>query len=68
MNFYTKNGILELFIFWGWFKSLITFRRRTYDNKLFAIRRFHYKNHSCDKKVFWTLAIWFLELHYYKEK
>lgn len=36
-----KNYAIEIVWFWGWFKDLVTFKRRTYDNKLFAIRRFY---------------------------
>lgn len=36
-----ENFAIEIVWFWGWFKDLVTFKRRTYDNKLFAIRRFY---------------------------
>lgn len=40
-TFFFENYAIEIVWFWGWFKDLIEFRRRTYDNKLFAIRRFY---------------------------
>lgn len=38
---FLKSYVIEIAWFWGWFKDLFTFRRRTKDNKLFAIRRFY---------------------------
>ena len=40
-TFFFKNFTLEIVWFWGWFKDLVLFRRRTYDDKLYAIRRFY---------------------------
>lgn len=40
-TFFFTSFTLEVIWFWGWFKDLFMFRRRTYDNKLFAIRRFY---------------------------
>ena len=65
---YTTRGIFELRIYWGWFKDLFTFKRRTYDGKLFAIRRLWYHNGTNDKEYYRSWAIWFLEITWWKEK
>lgn len=63
---HTTKGSFELTIYWGWFKDLFQFKRR--DGKLFAIRRLWYWNVAKDKEVYKSLAIWFLDITYYKEK
>jgi hypothetical protein len=40
-TFFFKDYTIEIVWFWGWFKDLVTFKRRTYDGKLFAIRRIY---------------------------
>lgn len=68
IDLHTLKGLIELRIYWGWFKDLFTFKRRTYDGKLFAIRRLWYFDSSNKKEIYKSLAIWFLEITYIKEK
>jgi hypothetical protein len=36
-----ENSTLNITWYWGWFRHLFMFTKSTYDNKLFAIRRFY---------------------------
>ncbi len=69
-TFFFKNYTIEIVWFWGWFKDLVTFKRRTYgNNELFAIRRFSVIDWSrCFDKdaIYKEFHIWPLNLTIWK--